>query len=189
MNDTEKKTNRLKDLYDLVEMFAFVATVLILIVTFVGRPARVEGASMEDTLHDGEYLIVSDLFYAPEYGDIVVVHNPSLEGLYGTPLVKRVIATGGQTVELNYASPNSDFILKVDGEVIDEPYVKLDHNNSFIHSTGTFTVPEGKIFVMGDNRNHSGDSRNSSVGFIDERCIIGKAVMRVLPFNKITIFS
>lgn len=188
MSDAEKTKGRLKDLYDLVEQFALVATVLILIVTFVGRPAKVEGASMEDTLHDGEYVIVSDLFYTPEYGDIVVVHNPSLEGLYGTPLVKRVIATGGQTVEMDYASPESDFVLKIDGEVIDEPYVKLAGDN-FIRTSGTFTVPYGKIFVMGDNRNHSGDSRQSNVGFIDERSIIGKAVMRVLPFNKITFFS
>ena len=187
MSDAEKTNSRLKEIYDLVEIFALVASVLILVVTFIARPARVEGASMENTLHDGEYMIVSDLFYTPEYGDIVVVHNPALEGLYGTPLVKRVIATGGQTVELDYSSPDSDFILKVDGKIIDEPYIKLDRDN-FIRSTETYVVPEGKVFVMGDNRNHSGDSRQSNVGFIDERCIIGKAVMRVLPFNKITVF-
>jgi signal peptidase I len=188
MSDAEKETNHLRDLYDLVEVFAVVVTIMILVVTFIARPAKVEGQSMEDTLHDSEYLIVSDLLYTPTDGDIVVVHNPSLEGLYGTPLVKRVIATGGQTVEIEYTSPDSDFVLKVDGEVVDEPYVKLAGDN-FIYTSTSFTVPEGMIFVMGDNRNHSGDSRQSSVGFIDERCVIGKAIMRVFPFNKITVFS
>lgn len=173
------------DIFDVAELFVFCASVILIIFTFVIRPTVVEGPSMENTLIEKDYLLVSDFAYTPAQSDIVVVHNVGLKQ-YNDPIIKRVIATGGQTVDIDF----STWTVTVDGQVIDEPYMKLT-NDALRTSDWKFpiTIPEGYIFVMGDNRNHSADSRSKDIGMIDTRCVVGRAVVRILPFNRFTLFK
>ncbi len=188
-NNAAPKTGILQkiaaDIFDVAELFILCAAVILLIFTFLIRPTVVDGPSMENTLLDKDYLLVSSLNYAPEQGDIVVVHNIGL-ALYNKPIIKRVIATGGQTVDIDF----STWTVTVDGEVLDEPYMKLD-SSDLRTSDWQFpiTIPDGYIFVMGDNRNHSADSRSKEIGMVDTRCVVGKAVVRVLPFDRFTLFE
>lgn len=173
------------DLFDVVEMFAICASVILLVFTFLIRPTVVEGPSMEDTLLEGDYLLVTNVLYKPTPGDIVIAHNVGLP-YYSDPIVKRVIATEGQVVNIDFDT----WTLTVDGVVVEEPYRKLTPDD-FRTSDWIYpiTIPEGYVFVMGDNRNHSADSRSKDIGMMDERCIIGKAVVRVFPFNRFTTFD
>ena len=183
----EKRTLRdwLGDIYELVEMLGIVSVTIMLMFAFVLRLNIVDGHSMDMTLAHGEYLAVSDLFYEPAAGDIVIVHKINADP-YDAPIVKRVIATEGQTVDIDFAT----WTLKVDGEVIDEPYRYVD-DGPRLTSDWTFpiTVGENEIFVMGDNRNNSADSRTSEIGLIDKRCVVGKAYVRIFPMQKFTVFE
>ena len=191
-------------IHDFVEMLALVTVVVMLIFGFIARLNVVSGQSMEQTLHNGEYLLVSGLFYKPTPGDIVVVHKINATNSssgwtesYTDPIVKRVIAVEGQTVKIDF----TDWTLYVDGEEISESYRYLDPAAATIiaqyglstdsngHTIFTTTVGEGQVFVMGDNRNHSADSRTNAIGLIDERCVVGKALVRLFPFNKFTVFK
>ena len=148
----------------------------ILIFTFAARTITVVGSSMVPTLEEGNLLIVSRLFYRPKYGDIVVLRK---ESFMADPIVKRVIATEGQTVDIDFA----EGIVYVDGTALDEPYVNSTTNERE-DFTEPVTVPEGCVFVMGDNRNRSTDSRSARVGCVDTRYIIGKALLRLAPLNR-----
>lgn len=156
---------------------------IVLVFTFLGRITRVVGHSMDDTLADGELLAVWSLGYEPEQGDIVVLNKTTVEHLGGVAIVKRVIATGGQTVDIDYAT-NSVY---VDGERLDEPYIKevmQDVTQTGPYRTQThIEVPEGSIFVMGDNRNNSDDSRDDRIGCIDEDYVLGKVFFSIFPFD------
>jgi len=173
--------------FDFLEIFAVCITCIIIVFASFFRLTQVSGDSMQNTLLDKEYLVVSDFMYTPKVGDIVVLQNTALthEQLKG-PLVKRVIATGGQKVTIS-----AEGIVKItdtDGSerYLPQPYVKPE---PYTESACEYVVPEGYIFVMGDNRNHSTDSRSSLVGVVDERCVFGKAIMRILPFDKFTVFE
>ena len=148
----------------------------ILIFTFVARTITVVGSSMVPTLEEGNLLIVSRLFYTPKYGDIVVLRKASF---MTDPIVKRVIATEGQTVDIDFQTG----VVYVDGVALDEPYTNAPtfEQENF---TEPVTVPAGHVFVMGDNRNRSTDSRSASVGCVDNRYIIGRALLRIAPLNK-----
>ena len=175
----------IKSFYEFIEMLALVTVSIVLCFSFVFRLNIVDGPSMENTLHTGEYLLVSDLFYEPTPGDIVVVHDVTA-GSYTDPIVKRVIAVGGQTVDIDFTT----WTLTVDGKVVDESSYKCLKDHLLLSNiTYPFTVDEGYVFVMGDNRNHSADSRLAEIGQIDERCIVGKVYARVFPFDKATIFK
>lgn len=189
-NDQPPKTKRtlrdyLGDIYELAEMLGVVSVTIMILFAFVLRLNIVDGHSMDYTLAHGEYLAVSDLLYDPEPGDIVIVHKINADP-YDAPIVKRVIATEGQTVDIDF----STWTLKVDGEIIDEPYRHLS-DDYLLTADWTFpvTVGENEVFVMGDNRNHSADSRTKEIGMIDERCIVGKAILRLFPMNKFEIFE
>lgn len=173
------------DIFDILELFAICASVILLIFTFLIRPTVVKGPSMEDTLLEGDYLLVTSIGYEPKPGDIVIAHNVGLP-YYSDPIVKRVIATEGQVVDINFTT----WTLTVDGVVVEEPYRKLT-SDDFRTSDWVYpiTIPEGYVFVMGDNRNHSADSRSKDIGMMDKRCIVGKAVMRAFPFERFTLFD
>ncbi len=166
------------ELFEWLETIAIALVAVVLLFTFVFRIVGVDGDSMMDTLYDGDRLIVSHLFYKPKAGDIVIITQPNA---VNKPLVKRIVALGGQTVDID----TERGLVYVDGKVIDEPYIK--EPTVRIPSPPLqfpYTVPEGKVFVMGDNRNNSLDSRSTAVGPIDERYILGKAVFRVFPLNR-----
>lgn len=148
---------------------------LVLVFTFFGRLITVDGSSMESTLLHGELMLVRSVGYAPQQGDIVVLTQASFRE---DAIVKRVIALGGQTVSIDYLAGT----VSVDGVVLDEPYIKEEMLSR--GDVTQMTVPEGCIFVMGDNRNVSADSRYNYVGVIDERRVIGRAVAVIFPFSR-----
>ncbi len=186
--NTPKKAPLLQlinDIFDVVELFVICAAVILGIFTFLVRPTIVQGASMEDTLLEGDTLIVTDVGYEPKSGDIIVAQNVSLP-LYPEAIVKRVIATEGQVVDIDFTT----WTLSVDGVVIDEPYRKL--TNDYLRTSDweyPLEIPEGYVFVMGDNRNHSADSRCADIGLIPEQCVVGHVLMRVFPFSRFTVFD
>lgn len=185
-------------LFDALEMFAWSLAILLLLFTFVLRICRVDGASMENTLYDGENLLLYSLFYEPEQDDIIVFHLTGKEDNLEKMLVKRVIATGGQTVVVDFKNntitvdgvlyEDEHAVLKnnVDKIVDQYLYFRPDWSYDAVTDTMTVTVPKGELFVLGDNRNFSRDSRDSGIMFVDERCVLGKVILRVSPF---TVFN
>lgn len=169
------------DLYYWLHTMTVALVCLVLIFTFLGRLTRVDGASMNNTLEDGELLLVWSLGYHPQQGDIIILNKTIAETLGGDAIVKRVIATGGQTVDIDYDTST----VYVDGVLVEEPYIR---EYMFpIYEETHIQVPEGSIFVMGDNRNESKDSRHSGVGTIDEDYVLGKAMVAIWPLSKIGI--
>lgn len=174
----ETKQNTWKsDLYFWLQALVMVLAVMILIFTFVGRIIVVDGISMEPTLYHGDLLLLQSVGYTPKQGDVVVL-TKEFEDADG-PIVKRVIATGGQHVVIDYDAGT----VTVDGQVLDEPYIKEVMMQPPEESITDILVPEGSIFVMGDNRNHSSDSRNMTLGAVDERYVLGQALWVFFPFQ------
>lgn len=173
------------NLYYWLQTLVVAVVTIVLVFTFVGRITRVEGDSMLGSLHNGDLLLLRSIGYTPKSGDIVVLNKTTPETtalLGGDAIVKRVIATGGQTVHIDYSSAT----VYVDGLPLDEPYVNEDflyeHSGPYSGQL-PFVVPEGEIFVMGDNRNHSTDSRHPMVGTIDEAYVLGRAECILFPFS------
>ena len=168
----QQQKNVLSYLHDVVFGLAAVLLVFMLIC----RVVIVSGPSMRQTLQDGDtLLLLSNVFYRnPQYGDIVVASKDSFKD--GEPIVKRVIATEGQTVDIDFNTG----IVTVDGEPLDEPYTNTPTN---IQEGMVFplTVSEGCVFVMGDNRNDSWDSRSREIGLIDRRQIVGRVIFILVP--------
>lgn len=154
----------------------YLLVVLMIVLLLVFRVVIVSGTSMYATLYDGDYLLLlSNTFYQnPEHGDIVVISKKSFDN--GAPIVKRVIATEGQTVDIDF----DEGIVYVDGKALNEPYV-----NTLTTTSGGVTFPltvsEGCVFALGDNRGISRDSRYPEIGLIDEREILGKAILLIIP--------
>ena len=173
---SRKETSLGYELYLNVRTLVFVLAALILVFTFVVRIIVVSGSSMEDTLQNGDSMLVWCLGYTPKQGDVVVLTQRSYQE---DSLVKRVIATEGQRVDIDYETST----VYVDGVALQEDYIKeaMEIPN-YGEGLNHVTVPEGCIFVMGDNRNDSADSRYPSIGIIDTRSVIGRAVMVVFPF-------
>ena len=171
---TEKDWQKtvLSYLHDLV--FGLVGVLVVFM--FLFRMVVVSGPSMMQTLQDGDSLILlSNVIYTnPKYGDIVVASKESFKN--GEPIIKRVIATEGQTVDIDFELG----IVYVDGVALHESYVNTP-TNLFEGTTFPLVVEEGHVFVLGDNRNDSMDSRSTQIGQIDKRELLGKAIFLVLP--------
>ena len=165
------------DLYFWLQALVLALVALILLFTFVGRITPVVGESMVPTLHHGDMLILQSLGYKPRQNDVVVL-TKAFRDVDG-PIVKRVIAVGGQTVDIDYDAGT----VAVDGQVLDEPYIHEAMLCPTYENQTHIEVPEGSIFVMGDNRNHSSDSRDVTLGTVDTRYLLGKAEFICFPFS------
>lgn len=165
-----------RGLYDWLQAVLSSVLAVVLFFAFGVRLVGVSRQSMRETLQNGDKLLVVNGYLCGDYhqGDIVIFQKPSFEN--GDAIVKRVIATEGQTVDIDFDAG----VVYVDGEVLEEPYTReptwLDEGLEF-----PVTVPEGCVFVMGDNRNHSADSRSEKYGMIDKSRIVGRVVLPVLP--------
>ena len=176
MQEQERKTVRGRDLYEWIQSLVGSVLVVVAIFTFGIRMLGVDGHSMLNTLQHGDRLmVVNPIFYHDyKYGDIVILRKTGV--FDNEPIVKRVIATGGQTVDIDFG----EGVVYVDGEALEEDYIR----EPTYTAEGTefpLTVPEGSIFVMGDNRNGSSDSRDYRLGTVDTRYVIGKAAFLLFP--------
>ena len=176
--DNKEKTSVVSDLFYWAEALVFALTFLVILSVFFVRFSGVDGSSMFPTLEHRDQVLVRIAGYdEPEKGDIVVVYAPYFED---EPLVKRVIATGGDIVSID---PMSGMV-SINGEQLVEPYIA-----EAIRNVGSlsypYEVPAGHVFVMGDNRNRSSDSRLAEIGALPYENIIGKVFFRVFPFTRI----
>ena len=173
-NEAASKTTR-TEIYDWLRCIVTAIILCVLVFIFGARIVGVVGSSMVPTLHEGDRIITSNLFYKPKQGDIVVFRKDSFDD---RALVKRVIATEGQTVDIDFEQG----IVYVDGVALKEDYVnaptvrELDFDDEI-------TVPPGCVFVMGDNRNESTDSRSEALGCVDTRYLIGRGYIVFLPIR------
>ncbi len=173
----EEEFDPVKECYEWVQCVVVALVACILLFTFFGRVIDVVGHSMENTFQNADKVITTRLAGDYKQGDVVVLQKDSYDQ---KPIIKRVIAVGGQTIDIDFDAG----IVYIDGEPLIEPYVKelTYERESF---SGPVYVPEGCIWVMGDNRNNSQDSRYFAIGCVDTRCVIGKVVLRLWPLNKI----
>lgn len=176
MEQTKKQTGAGMETFFWLQAIVGALVIIVLVFTFFGRIIAVEGSSMVPTLQDGDRLLLYSVGYTPEAGDVVVLTKDSF---LETPIVKRVIAVGGQTVEIDY----EDRCVRVDGAELDEPYINELMEQPYWDQSDVIEVPEGSVFVMGDNRNHSSDSRDEHLGCVDNQLILGRAVLILSPFS------
>lgn len=187
IEEAEKENSFKSFIFDWLEVLVHAIIAVVICFSFLFRIATIDGPSMQNTLQDGERVIISNLFYTPQVGDIVVISRNKENSVYtmnesNTPIIKRIIATEGQTVDIDF----NEGIVYVDGIALDEPYTRTPTNLKW-DIQFPVTVDEGCVFVLGDNRNDSIDSRSSSIGeygMIDTRYILGHAVYRVFPFDR-----
>lgn len=173
-SDKKSSQGLLGGLYEYIETFCYALALMILLFMFVFRYVSVDGESMRETLQHRDKLVISSLGYTPKTGDIVVLK------FYPKPLIKRIIATEGQKVKIDY----ENWKVYIDGEELDEEYVRytagiMKYGSKPIEE---FTVGEGMVYVMGDNRNNSKDSR--SIGEFSMNDILGRVIFRVFPLSE-----
>ncbi len=170
------KTRRLHSFFEIVELFVFTLAAVMILTNFVFRHSEVDGGSMMKTLHDGDHLIISDLFYTPDYGDIVVFSSDKTDG---KALVKRIVALEGDEVDFYFAEGR--YLLFVNNKLIEEDYAYIGGEGHVLSEVENYVVKKGEVFVLGDHRNDSHDSR--SFGAIDVDSILGRVVIRIYPFS------
>ena len=166
-----------RETYDWIQCLLVALIICVLIFMFCVRVIDVIGASMNPTLYNGEKMLVSGLFYKPKVGDVVVFKKDEYDP--NKLLVKRVVAVEGQEINMDFENG----IVYIDGVAIAEDYISEPTYNK-LDFIGPKTVPEGCVFVMGDNRNASIDSRKSEIGMLDNRLILGKAYCVVYPVSQ-----
>ena len=187
MQENAKKNNEKSFTGFVFDIVSIVATAVIAVgicFTFFVRTIQVSGDSMFPTLKDGEQIILQSVYNKPDNGDIVVTAQPNPSPLIEDVLVKRVIATGGQTVKLERNSDGYTYSVYVDDVKLDEPYINEPVIKT-LNYVQPVTVPEGYVYVMGDNRNYSADSRDNRIGMIREEYIMGKVVYKAAPFGPV----
>ena len=166
-----------REAYDWIQSLISALLICVLVFVFVVRIMDVHGSSMVPTLKNGDKLLVSDLLYEPSRGDVVVFKKDEYDN--NKALVKRVIAVAGDVVNIDFENG----IVYVNGEAVEEKYIDVSTNTK-IDFIGPQTVPENCLFVLGDNRNASTDSRDKRIGMVDKRLVIGKALLVVYPFDE-----
>lgn len=185
--EAEEPSKPFSDILDWVACIIYAVVLILVLNLFFLRLTTVSGDSMNDTLLNNDRVVVSNFFYKPKYEDIVVVQADKIRqtgtGFYGEPIIKRVIAVEGDTVRIDYEKGE----VYRNGELLSEDYIKeLTHQHlyGYMENGQDYVVPENCVFVMGDNRNASNDSRNLiDVGFVDRSMIMGKALVRVIPIK------
>lgn len=171
-----------------IEVLCSAMVMVVVLFTFIFRVATIEGESMLYTLEENDKVVISNLNYEPRQGDIVVVSRNAentikAETTSNEPIIKRVIAVGGQTVDIDFKTGT----VYVDGKVLEEDYLGSPTYDKYDVDFPIY-IPEGYIFIMGDNRGNSMDSRDGRIGeggLVDERYVLGRAIYRFMPFNKI----
>lgn len=177
-DELPKELRARKEIYDWIQCLITALIICVVLFVFFIRVIDVSGTSMNPTLSNGDKMLVSNVFYKPHQGDVVVFKKDSYDP--DKALVKRVIATEGQEVNINF----DQGIVYVDGEPLEEDYInELTHTK--IDFIGPKEVPKGCVFVMGDNRNMSTDSRDADIGMVDSRLILGRAYAVIFPINHI----
>ncbi|MCI5655927.1 MAG: signal peptidase I [Candidatus Pseudoruminococcus sp.] len=164
-------------IFEWVQPLLVALVFITMLLTFVFRQVTVSGSSMYDTLKNGDRLIITNMFYEPQVGDIVVISHGQN---YDSALIKRVIALEGQTLSINFETGD----VVVDGVLLDEKYITgktIEDPRSPLEVPSV--IPEGYVYVMGDNREHSSDSRNTNIGLIKKSDIVGKAQFRIFPVD------
>ncbi len=201
----KKKKSLLNDVLEIIESTIITVFSIVLVFTYLLHPVNVVGGSMIPTLNNEDRIFMSTVMFDISYGDIIVINNDVsylIDDETGEPyeyipldqkgnpinvlkecIIKRVIACGGQTINIDF---NTGEVM-VDGVILDEPYINAQTSQNDGAFTYPLVIPEGYYFVMGDNRNHSSDSRNQYVGLIKEDQIYGKAVIRYSPFSQFKI--
>ena len=179
----DEKKSIWKEIFEWVQAIVVALVVAMFLRTYVFTLVDVSGSSMVPTLHDKDKLFVWRLANSYEQGDIVIFRPAASKN---TPYVKRVIATEGQSVDIRYNALEDCAEVYVDGEKLEENYINEKINGSHI-GDGTYpcVVPENCLFVLGDNRNNSSDSRLSVVGMVDTESVIGEAKCRLWPFDAV----
>ena len=171
-----------KETYEWIQSLTSALIFCVIVFVFFIRVIDVKGTSMNPTLNNQDKMLVSGLFYKPEAGDIVVFKKDSYSP--DKALVKRVIATEGQEINIDF----DQGIVYVDGVALEEDYIS-ELTRTKLDFIGPKTVPEGCVFVMGDNRNMSTDSRDKDIDMVDERLIIGKVYCVLFPLSSFGLVS
>lgn len=187
----EPVTKPYADALEWVASLVYAVLVMLALNMFVFRSITVDGKSMENTLANADRVIATNLFYTPQRGDIVVIQADRLPNralsekydtsVYGEPIIKRIIAVAGDTIRFDFELGE----VYLNGEMLEEDYIKTPTNLNWDCVSGKdYVIPEGYVFAMGDNRNGSTDSRDLRVGLVDTGLIMGKAIFRFYPFDK-----
>lgn len=176
VQDAGKKLNLKREIFSWLEALIGAVIIVGLIITFIGRPILVSGHSMENTLMDQDRIIITPLYWELKHNDIVVVRRKD-----DIPLVKRVVGMAGDTIDFDWGTG----VTLLNGEPLEEPFIREPMTEPR-YPTIDFpvTVPEGYIFVMGDNRNNSSDSRSQDIGLVNLQEVMGKAVFQIWPLSR-----
>jgi signal peptidase I len=183
----EERTDMRRELFDWAQCLVASLILVIVIFTFFARIISVEGVSMTDTLQHQDRIVISNLLYTPRHGHVVVFTKPGVRSDDRVvPFIKRVIAVGGDEIRFNAEGSLYSVSVKYKGSdefvKLDEPYIREPMRfSNFDPDRESILIPEGTLFVLGDNRNGSQDSRHADIGFVDARCVMGRLLFRLWP--------